>query len=414
MITLLKKLHFKDTPPAVISISLVTAICLVGDSMLYIALPIFWREVGLDSLWQVGILLSINRFIRLPFNPIIGWVYQRISLKMGLIIAVILGTMTTFGYGMITGFVGWLILRGMWGIAWSFFRIGGLAAVIASTTDKNRGKTMGIYNGLYRLGSLFGMLIGGILTPFIGLKYVALLLGVCTLFAFFYLFHTVTTIQDSKGNIKNSPAPSLPNVHFPKGTFSIIISGFFVSLLFQGILTSTLSPLIDDLFNEPIRFAGIFFTVTALSGLIQAVRWIWEPFVAGWVGALSDGLKGRLPLFIYSFIFSAVVIGILPFSMSIYIWIFVSLLVMLSATSLTTLSDAVASDVAKQTNAVSFLTYYTISQDIGAALGPFFSYFLITIPFGFSYLYFGSAFILLILASYWIRVQKVQVRDNDN
>lgn len=100
--------------------------------------------------------------------------------------------------------------------------------------------------------------------------------------------------------------------------------------------------------------------------------------------------------------------------MSIYIWIFVSLLVMLSATSLTTLSDAVASDVAKQTNAVSFLTYYTISQDIGAAIGPFFSYFLITIPFGFSYLYFGSAFILLILASYWIRVQKVQVRDNDN
>ncbi|MDV2687405.1 hypothetical protein RYX56_23955, partial [Alkalihalophilus lindianensis] len=69
-----KKLHFKDTPPVVISISLVTAICLVGDSMLYIALPIFWKEVGLDSLWQVGILLSINRFIRLPFNPIIGWV----------------------------------------------------------------------------------------------------------------------------------------------------------------------------------------------------------------------------------------------------------------------------------------------------------------------------------------------------
>lgn len=211
-----KKLHFKDTPPVDISISLVTAICLVGDSMLYIALPIFWKEVGLDSLWQVGILLSINRFIRLPFNPIIGWVYQKISLKIGLIIAVILGAITTFGYGIITGFIGWLILRGMWGVTWSFFRIGGLAAVIASTTDKNRGKTMGIYNGLYRLGSLFGMLIGGILTPFIGLKHVALLLGVCTLFAFFYLFHTVTTIQDSKGNIKNHEATHLPPYHYKR------------------------------------------------------------------------------------------------------------------------------------------------------------------------------------------------------
>ncbi|MDV2888431.1 MFS transporter, partial [Alkalihalophilus pseudofirmus] len=79
-------------------------------------------------------------------------------------------------------------------------------------------------------------------------------------------------------------------------------------------------------------FAGILISVTALSGMIQAVRWTWEPFVASWVGALSDGTKGRIPIFIYSLFFSAVVVGILPLSMSIYIWVFLCLLVMLSAT----------------------------------------------------------------------------------
>lgn len=64
----------------IVIVAIITALSLLGDSMLYIALPIFWREAGLDSIWQVGILLSINRLIRLPFNPIVGWIYKKISL----------------------------------------------------------------------------------------------------------------------------------------------------------------------------------------------------------------------------------------------------------------------------------------------------------------------------------------------
>ncbi|MEI4896867.1 hypothetical protein Q8G71_36895, partial [Klebsiella pneumoniae] len=74
--------------------------------MLYIALPIFWREAGLDSLWQVGFLLSINRFIRLPANPLVGRLYQKVSLRAGLIIAIMIGSLTTIGYGVVTSFLG--------------------------------------------------------------------------------------------------------------------------------------------------------------------------------------------------------------------------------------------------------------------------------------------------------------------
>jgi len=79
-------LEQRSSRPIVV-VALATALCLTGDSMLYIALPIYWHEVGLEALWQVGVLLSVNRLIRLPFNPLIGWLYQRISLRAGLLLA---------------------------------------------------------------------------------------------------------------------------------------------------------------------------------------------------------------------------------------------------------------------------------------------------------------------------------------
>lgn len=46
-----------------IVLGLVTALCILGDSMLYIVLPIYWREGGIASLWEVGLILSVNRWL---------------------------------------------------------------------------------------------------------------------------------------------------------------------------------------------------------------------------------------------------------------------------------------------------------------------------------------------------------------
>lgn len=37
----------------VVIVALVIALCFAADSMLYIALPIYWKDAGLDSLWEV-------------------------------------------------------------------------------------------------------------------------------------------------------------------------------------------------------------------------------------------------------------------------------------------------------------------------------------------------------------------------
>lgn len=146
----------------VIVISLLTAACLLGDSMLYIVLPIHWQEVGLASLWEVGILLSVNRMVRLPLNPLVGWLYGRMSSRCGVLFAGLLATCTTVSYGLCKGFILWVIFRCIWGMAWTFLRIGAYFIIFEISCETNRGYYMGMYNGLYRLGSLGGMLVGGV------------------------------------------------------------------------------------------------------------------------------------------------------------------------------------------------------------------------------------------------------------
>lgn len=121
-------------------IALITAACVIGDAMLFIVLPIYWTQFGLTSLWQVGVLLSANRLIRLPINPLVGWFYQHLDKRTGVIIAVILASLSTFSYGVLKSFALLLIMRCLWGVAWSFLRLGGYLTVIEVAKDDNRGR----------------------------------------------------------------------------------------------------------------------------------------------------------------------------------------------------------------------------------------------------------------------------------
>ena len=164
----------------VIVISLITAACLIGDSMLYIVLPICFAQAGLSSLWEVGIILSVNRLVRLPLNPMVGWLYRHISDRTGIFIATVLATITTFSYAFADGFAVWLLLRCLWGIAWTLLRLGGFYCILNVSSDDNRGYFMGLYNGLYRIGSLAGMLLGGIFADWLGFSVTCMLFGACT------------------------------------------------------------------------------------------------------------------------------------------------------------------------------------------------------------------------------------------
>lgn len=106
------------------------AISLFGDSYLYAVLPVYYDEAGI-SLLMVGVALSANRWIRFFTNPLAGYLGARIGWGVAFALALWLAAATTAGYGLLQGALWLIVLRCLWGLCWSFLRLGGMAAVLA-------------------------------------------------------------------------------------------------------------------------------------------------------------------------------------------------------------------------------------------------------------------------------------------
>jgi MFS family permease len=392
----------------VVVISLLTAACLLGDSMLYIALPIRWAEAGLDSLWQVGLLLSVNRIVRLPLNPLVAWVYQKLHIRPAMLIAVLLAIVTTAGYGLCYGFFAWLALRCLWGVSWGLLRMGAQFAILDVSDDDNRGYYMGTYNGLYRLGSLFGMLAGGVLADSWGLQPVALLFAGVTAAALPFLFRYV---PKGKTNFQSADlsAAAAASLWRDRQVLWTMATGLYISMLYAGIFASTVSYLVVRQYAENVTLLGMTIGAAAIAGTLQALRWAWEPWLAPLVGRISDGRISRRHFLAYALVCAAVFFALIPVHMPLGLWILLLVGVQLTATALTTLSDTLAADRAAQSPSAkaAIVTFYTISIDAGAAIGPMFAY-LMNSAAGMSVVYLGGALLLLAFAAKWLLPPKVK------
>ena len=384
----------------VIVLALLTAACLVGDSMLYIVMPTHWQEFGLDSLWEVGVLLSANRLVRLPLNPVVGWAYKRISTRQGVLIAAILALLTTLSYGFVKGFYPLLLIRCIWGVAWSFLRLGSFFAIADCASDTNRGHCMGVFNGLYRLGSLAGMLAGGFIADLFGLTATALFFGAVTFSAIPAAFLSVPAAK----NHSNSPAEASPPLSVlwrDAGVLLALFTGAVVAMIYQGVFTATLSYLVETHNSSTVSLAGFVFGAASLAGILQAIRWSWEPWLAPWVGIKSDGRHGRKKVLLLSLFLAALLFCLLPLDIPLLPWLLVVMGVQVTATALTTLTDAVAADAANRAAKVLVLTAYSLAIDLGSAIGPIIGYLLNSNldPYA---AYWMAAVSLLALATAWL------------
>ncbi|WP_429841380.1 MFS transporter [Brevibacillus sp. FIR094] len=399
----------------VVAVALVTALCMIGDSMLYVVLPLFWKEAGLTSLWEVGVLLAVNRFIRVPLGPLVGKWYERSGGRTGLIVAVVLAFLTTLSYSL-EGFWLWLVMRCLWGVAWTFLRLGAYSLIVTVSEGHNRGQLMGLYNGLYRLGSLGGMLVGALLASWYGLSVASIALAVPSLFALILVFRYIRpsfTSQDQTG-VKRLVAGK--RMWSQRAVLMTMITALLVTMVYQGIFTSTLSRVVE--IRDPfIVVGGIVLGAAVIASLVQGIRWGWEPWAAPLVGALSDK-HGRTKMFIgtllvASFLFAALQ-GTTPLqgTSALVIWFAILFGIQLTATIITTVLDTLATDVAaRQVNSHALMTQYSVVSDLGAALGPLLAFWLDE-HVGLGVMYIGIAIVLFMLALAWLGRPKLIKMEN--
>lgn len=355
----------------VVLLAAVTALCLVGDSMLYVALPVHWEEFGLTSLWQAGVLLSVNRLVRLPLNPAVSRLYRRISARSGMLLAAALAAATTAGYSLAGSFAALIVLRVLWGLAWTFLRLGAYFTVLTTADDSSQGRAMGMYNGLMRTGSLFGMLLGGVLADTWGTGLTCAFFASVSVLAVPLIWFAVP--RNAKGMAEEAAAEEDGYSLFSHWkVLSVLLIGTAVAFVYQGMLISTLSYLVKIRIPAGLDLGWALVGAASLGGVLQAVRWSWEPFLAPFFGWLSDHPRaGRKKTFIVSSLIGAALFAFLPADMGLLPWLLLLLLLQVTAMALTTAGDAVAADTAVRSGAkIKVITAYSVLTDVGAAAGP--------------------------------------------
>jgi MFS family permease len=144
-----------------VRISIVVALSLLGDQLLYAVLPVMHEAMGVP-VTAVGLILSANRLVRLVTNSLSGYVIDRFGRRWPFIGALLLGGVTTIAYGGLSGVWIFLMARLLWGAAWSFLRIEGLSTALDVASVDTRGRMMGIFQSISRLGGAIAMLVGGV------------------------------------------------------------------------------------------------------------------------------------------------------------------------------------------------------------------------------------------------------------
>lgn len=337
-------------------IGLATAFSLLGDQMLYSVLPTYFTSVGLVP-YQVGVILSANRFIRLITNHLAEQLCRRVRLGALTVLAFGVGALVTYAYAVVTHFGLLVVARLTWGLCWSFIRQIGLMTVVESNPDHRLGRSMGFYSGISRTGSLAGNLLGaighdllGYTTTLIGFSCVSLLAIPLGLFGREGLKHRTAAEPDCEGDVVRSGG--------------LLFCGFAVGCVGSGLVMSTLGLVLKQMVGEDVGLLGMTIGVASLNGLFLSARWIADFFGAPVLGHVGDRL-GRKRATTMLFAIGTVALSISATVDALTAIALAILLFFLCAVGLTTILLAEAGRRGSRATA-----RYVTASDFGAALGP--------------------------------------------
>lgn len=181
----------------------------------------------------------------------------------------------------------------------------------------------------------------------------------------------------------------------------VMATGLVVALIYQSLYASTLSELIRIYFGNSVTLlGGVAVGAATLGGVLQAIRWGREPRLAPGISVLSDRRFGRRSMTVVSLAFGMVVFGFVALHLPLSLWLTVLIGIQLTGTSLTTIADSTASDMASVRGGQVFMVWYSFAVNLGAALGSILVY-LLNNMWGMDMAYTGTAVLLLILVVKW-------------
>jgi MFS family permease len=373
-------------PRPVALVSAAVALSLLGDSLLYAVLPSQAEAIGVP-IGLVGVLLSVNRFIRLLSNTWAGSVCARLGYARPFTAALLLGAATTAVYGLAYGFWVVFVARVLWGVSWSFLRVGGLGTVLEHATAQDRGLLMGFFLGISRLGSLVAVALGGLLTDAIGYRPTLLVFAALSAMAAAISAptggRTPPQLKEAAASRTDQRLVNDPPILPPRGKvaevnirhrlWAVYACGYAHGFVMSGVITATLGLLLKTLYGSAITVGGLSIGIATTTGLLLSSRWLIDFGLGPYLGHLSDRL-GRQRVILAAFCTGTIALTVFTSVGALLPLTLATVAIFAAGTALSAALDASLGDLARPGQQARVIGRYTTFHDLGSACGPLLGY----------------------------------------
>ncbi len=348
---------------------------LLGDSTLYTVLPSpdIASQVGL-SLGMVGFLLGINRLVRLLFNSIAGWIYDRLPRRPLMLISLATATLSTTFYAFGSGPFVLTIGRILWGISWAGMWIGANSIALDISNDLNRGSINGKLQMWYFIGIAISSFCGGLFTDlfaFRGGMWVSAFFAACG-WLIWLRFLPETRYLKERTVDPSLKEESNQKTNFPwKLTIVCGIPFFIIRVVFIGILgATTILWLSQFMADGSLLLDDTILPLATLSGTFIAVRLIISVLSAPPVGWVSDKLNRRWAVLVVLFLLFGSGGFIILASQNIWVSILGVITSAIAGGSIPGIITAIIGDQIPQDHQSRVLGFVFSFGDLGSAIGP--------------------------------------------
>lgn len=367
---------------------------LLGDATLYTVLPDagIAAQAGI-SLSVVGLVLGINRLVRLAFNPAAGMLFDRLPRRPLLAASLALGAISTVGYALASGPVVLLIGRVLWGAAWSGLWIGANSVVLDLADEQNRGRLSARLQMWFFIGGGLSFLAGGVLTDLLGYRPGLLASSGCTAAGFFLWLIWLPETRALRTGTGQAYPPAGAWVFPWRRALPASVPIFAIRLVFAGVMASTTIVWLEGFVGRQLLLGPFLLPLATLTGAFSSLRLgasVAGSPLGGW---LSDRLRRRWAVIAGGLLLSAAGVTAMAVTTGLA-GVLGALLASLAAGSAQALAPALAGDQLLPDHRSRGLSVIYSLGDLGSALGPPLALGLLPL-LGISGVYLLSAVVLL-------------------
>jgi DHA1 family multidrug resistance protein-like MFS transporter len=356
------------------------ALSLTGDSTLYAVLPNHADVVGV-SLGAVGVLLGVNRLVRIPANPLAGTLNDRLGRRKLFLLGLVVGIISTLAYGLVRGFWPILAARMLWGSAWSLINVGGYTMILDRSSRADRGRMTGFYQMFYLLGLTLSPLVGGALTDALGFQQAVV---ACAGLSMVGLAVAAVALPETgperpaAGPRRAGPRLTLRHLLALRQADRrlLLAAGLYFAIFFvsSGVLMSTIGLYLGQRWAGGVTVGGVTVGVASMAGAMLALRAMLGIAAGPAAGSLSDRLRSRWPV-----VGLGLFLGLLGFALLSLGGGVLSVaggvaLVALSSGALIAALVAVVGDLAAGSQQGVIMGVLATAGDTGSAAGPLLAY----------------------------------------